>query len=258
MATFLFDQVIFGPVKSRRLGVSLGINLLPDGTKYCNFNCIYCECGWTAAYQGKEMDFPSLDLVVSLLDSRLEEMALNNTALDVITFAGNGEPTMHPKFSDILDQTILLRNKWYPKVKIAVLSNATGILKESVFNALKKADRNILKLDAGSEKLCRLINKPSDAYHLNQIVDRLRQFNGNVIIQSMFLRGTFDGISVDNTTDEAIMLWLQQIIKIQPQSVMIYSLDRDTPAHDLEKVSSADLLLIAERVKALGIEVVST
>jgi wyosine [tRNA(Phe)-imidazoG37] synthetase (radical SAM superfamily) len=254
MATFLFDKIIFGPIKSRRLGISLGINLLPLDKKVCNFNCVYCECGWTEKSDTK-FTLPSAITVNEELASKLQQMQQNKEELDVITFAGNGEPTMHPQFGMIIDNTIALRNKFFPTAKIAVLSNATLIRKKSVFNALQKVDQNILKLDSGIEATCKVINKPTQNFHLIPLIEYLKKMNGNLIIQTLFLKGCYNDTSIDNTTETEVNTWLSIIEEIRPKQVMIYSLARDTPASNLEKVSKNVLTKIANKVKAAGIEV---
>ena len=254
MSTFLFDQIIFGPIKSRRLGSSLGINLLPTEKKVCNFNCIYCECGWTEPSDIKS-SLPSVQVVKEQLEIKLKELKDSNSKLDVITFAGNGEPTMHPGFSEIIDNTIALRNQYFPSTKVAVLSNSTLIHKKNVFDALQRVDQNILKLDSGVEATCKALNKPVGQFSLKRLVDGLKKFKGNVIIQTLFMKGNYESIHIDNTTDEEVKKWLGIIEEVKPKQVMLYSLARDTPASGLEKVSGKVLKGIAQKVEALGIPV---
>ena len=238
MPTFLFDQTIFGPVISRRLGVSLGINLLPNDSKLCSFDCIYCECGWNPEKGTVKAIFPSRAKVARLLREKLEEMKSNGTLPDVITFAGNGEPTLHPSFDTILDDTIQLRKEICPNARIAVLSNSTTLHKSRVVEALKRVDQ------------------PVGRFILPAVVENLKQFDGELIIQTMFLRGTFKGMPIDNTTEPELLAWIELLLKIRPKSVMIYTVARDTPAKDLHKVSVADLEKIAGRVRnKTGLEV---
>lgn len=251
MATFLFDEIIFGPIQSRRLGISLGVNLLPVDKKICNFNCIYCECGWTVTNNTKS-PLPDAALVISELEARLAGMKKENQSLDVITFAGNGEPTLHPQFSEIITATIDLRNQYFPAAKVAVLSNATSIQRESVFHALQKVDQNILKLDAGIQSTCLAINKPTGHFNLSSLKEGLKSFNGKFIIQTLFLKGNYNGIAIDNTSETEIREWLKIIQQTHPQQVMIYTLARDTPANNLEKISTAVLKGIAKQVELLG------
>jgi wyosine [tRNA(Phe)-imidazoG37] synthetase (radical SAM superfamily) len=252
--TFLFDSVVFGPVHSRRLGVSLGINLLPTDYKYCSFNCIYCECGWTKIREIDKVEFPPAVLVKEYLGKKLREMQQNNELPDAISFAGNGEPTLHPEFAEIIDITIELRNKYSPQSKIAVLSNATMLDIPEVVTALKKVDLNILKLDAGTEDTYKKINQPLNDLSLAEIVTNLKQFTSNLIIQTLFIRGNYNKNQIDNTTEEEVNAWLKYIEELKPMRVMIYPIARSTPAGNLEKVSLKELEGIAKKVKKLGIK----
>ena len=253
MATFLFDELIFGPVKSRRLGVSLGINLLPTDNKYCTFNCIYCECGWTEL-EGKHIILPRRDEFKQKLESKLKELRGTDNEPDAITFAGNGEPTIHPDFAAIIDDTVEARNNFAPTAKITVLSNASQLHKKRVKEALKKIDKNIQKLDAGTDEMFQRINQPLGKLSLNQIVDKLLAFDGKLIIQTLFIRGKYKGETIDNTTEEEVSAWLSLVKKVNPEYVMIYPIDRDTPAKDLVKISNAELDAIASRVEKAGIK----
>jgi len=253
MATFLFDSIVFGPVRSRRLGVSLGINLLPVNSKICSFDCIYCECGWTDKKQKGRL--PTRDDVKIYLEGKLQEMLKKGDTLDVITYAGNGEPTLHPEFAGIIDDSIELRNKYFPWARIAVLSNSTMLNKPEVIASLKKIDQNILKLDSAFDSTIKLLNQPRVRFSAQELVKNLKSFEGNLIIQTLFLRGNFDGKVVDNTTSIEVDSWVDLIKEIKPKEVMVYTIARDTPASALEKVSLKDLKAIAARVEALGIPV---
>lgn len=255
MATFLFDQIIFGPIKSRRLGVSLGVNLLPTDSKVCSFDCIYCECGWTPRKRTHKVVLPTRLQVQQMMEEKLKDMIANNEFPDVITFAGNGEPTLHPDFEGIIDDTIALRNQLAPKARIAVLSNATMLHKPAVVRALVKVEDNIQKLDSAFEQTIRLIDCPASNFRLSEVVENLKSFNGKVIIQTLFLKGQFKDQVIDNTTEEELAEWVKLIVEIKPSQVMIYTIDRDTPATGLEKVNLEELNLIAERVRAQGFEV---
>ena len=249
----LFNQIVFGPIKSRRLGISLGINLLPANGKLCTFNCIYCECGYNADYEDKRI--PTREEVRLALDAKLSDMKSKGECPDVITFSGNGEPTLHHDFAGIIDDTIILRNKYFPEAKISVLSNSTCIHKESVFKALCKVDNNILKLDAASQELVNLIDQPTGNVEVEKLVENLRKFNGNVIIQTIFLRGEHNGVKFDNTTDEHVNNWLEAIKKIQPKQIMIYAIDRATPEKNLEKITVDELKKIAQKARVWGFDV---
>ena len=250
--TSLYDNIIFGPIRSRRLGLSLGVNLLPIESKLCSFDCIYCECGWNDDHPGKRR-FNAREDVRNMLDDTLQKMVADGTPPDVITFAGNGEPTMHPDFENIIVDTIALRDKHCPAAKVSVLSNATQIHREDVRRALLCVDNNILKLDSAFDDTVQLVNKPQGAYTVARTVELLKAFEGNLIIQTMFLRGEYLGKRVDNTTEEEVAAWLKLVEEIRPKQVMVYSLDRDTPCQTLEKVEKDELREIAARVEALGI-----
>ena len=253
MATSLFESVVFGPIQSRRLGTSLGVNLLPNDNKLCNFNCIYCECGWNPA--GVKPRFNPREIVREALHDTLVRLAAEGRALDVITFAGNGEPTLHPDFEAIIDDTLQWRNVLMPQAKISVLSNATMIGRESVRRALSKVDNNILKLDSAFDETVQQLNGPnSPAYTVAGTVENMKRFNGKFILQTMFLQGTFNGRPVDNTTEEEVSAWLKIVEELRPEKAMIYTIDRDTPAENLHKASLENLRAIAEKVRALGIE----
>lgn len=255
MGTFLFDKIIFGPVKSRRLGVSLGINLLPGGKKVCNFNCIYCECGWSPSIEKEGGYLPRREEVSEALESRLQEMKVKSQKPDVITFAGNGEPTLHPDFSSIIDDSIMLRNKYFPGARIAVLSNATTITNPSVKDALLKIEMNILKLDSAFDLTVSIHNQPRLNIRVDELIENLKKFNGKLIIQTLFLRGRHNGKIIDNTTPAEINAWLEALGRIRPSEVMIYTIARDTPEGGLlRKVPLEELNHIASRVEKLGIQ----
>ena len=256
MGTFLFDSTVFGPVKSRRLGVSLGINLLPNNSKLCSFDCIYCECGWNPDPRKVKAVLPTRNEVANALRLKLTAMGNQHELPDVITFAGNGEPTMHPSFPEIIDDTLALRDELAPEARIAVLSNSTMLFKTVVVEALKKVDDNILKLDSAYPETIQIMNLPVGHFQLDRVVDQLKAFNGKLIIQTMFLRGSFSNRSFDNTTDKEVKAWMKLLRKIKPERVMIYTIARDTPLDTLEKISVEELNAIAERVKLkLGITV---
>jgi wyosine [tRNA(Phe)-imidazoG37] synthetase (radical SAM superfamily) len=265
--TALFNDIIFGPVRSRRLGLSLGVNLLPTAAKLCNFNCIYCECGWNrpatqAAGRprggGGEADgvvaFNPREEVKRLLAEKLRAMSAAGECPDVITFAGNGEPTTHPDFEAVIDDTLALRDTICPRSKVSVLSNATMIGREGVRRALARVDNNILKLDSAFDDTVRLLNDPQGAgYSVAETVRLMKLFEGRLVIQTMFLRGEYNGHTVDNTTEREVSAWLELVREVAPRQVMIYTIDRDTPAENLQKVPVEELRAIAARVEALGI-----
>jgi wyosine [tRNA(Phe)-imidazoG37] synthetase (radical SAM superfamily) len=255
MSTFLFDEIIFGPVKSRRLGVSLGINLLPVKRKICNFNCIYCECGWTHDSDIIINHLPGREEVHNALKHKLAELKNKNNPPDVITYAGNGEPTLHPEFPGIIDDSILLRNKYFPLAKIAVLSNATTIAYPKIKEALLKIDMNILKLDSAFDSTIKIHNQPHSRLVAEELIEGLAGFNGKVIIQTLFLRGNHEGREIDNTTPAELKAWLGALERIRPSEVMIYTISRDTPeGSTLKKVPVSELKAIAASVEMMGIK----
>ncbi|MDX9881097.1 MAG: radical SAM protein [Prolixibacteraceae bacterium] len=255
MPTFLFDKIIFGPVRSRRLGVSLGVNLLPVDRKVCSFDCIYCECGWTPRKREKKAVLPTRREVKEKMQEKLQEMKAAGESPDVITFAGNGEPTLHPDFAAIIGDTVGLRDQLAPHARIAVLSNATMIHKPAVMKALLKVDDNIQKLDSAFTETIEKMDCPMVPFDLKKTVENLKAFNGQVTIQTLFIRGDFKNERIDNTTNEEISAWLKLIQEIGPRQVMIYTIDRDTPTEGLERIPVAELEGIAQKIRNLGFEV---
>ena len=253
--TILFHSTIFGPIHSRRLGTSLGINLMPADGKVCSFDCLYCEAGFNAQGAGKA-GLPTRGKVREDLEAKLLEMKTEGTAPDVITFSGNGEPTLHPEFPGVIDDTLALRDKYFPGAKVSVLTNSTRIFTPEVADALKRVDNNILKLDSAIDPTMRLIDRPNDPnFTAERVIDALCQFKDTGIIQTMILRGEYDGKPIDNTTDEEVDALIAAYRKIQPREVMIYSLDRSTPAENLQKVEKPELDRIAARIREAGIRV---
>ena len=255
MVTILFHDTIFGPIHSRRLGTSLGVNLMPNDGKICSFDCVYCEAGFNAQGAGTS-GVSKREEVAAALEAKLSAMKTSGEKLDVITFSGNGEPTLCPDFPGIIDDVIALRGKYFPNVKISVLSNSTMIDKADVAQALKKVDNNILKLDSAVEATMRAINCPGNKhFNVASVVDQLKQFRGQCIIQTMILRGDHKGNHIDNTTDSEIDALIKAYKEIQPAEVMIYSLDRPTPETNLQKVEKPELEAIAEKIRKEGIKV---
>lgn len=253
MSGILWNEMVFGPIKSRRLGSSLGINLLPGKLKICTFNCIYCECGW-----GKEVNTItdkvfSHGQIIDALEMRLKELNAEGAHLDSITFAGNGEPTMHPEFAEVVDDLVKLRNRYFPEAKTSCLSNSTMAFDPKIRAALMKIDNVLMKLDAGDQKTFDLINRPFHPINAETVVKSLMDFHGSISIQTLFLKGEYEGEIIDNTTDEEVNIWLEKIAQINPQKVVIYPIDRETPARNLQKIDANTLNAIAEKVRALGI-----
>ena len=252
MSTVIYPSPIFGPVHSRRLGISLGINLMPADGKVCSFDCIYCECGFNADHH-PTLPRPTREEVARKLEQTLIKMTADGQLPDVLTFAGNGEPTCHPHFAEIIADTIRLRNKYCPKAKVCVLSNSTMIHRPQVHDALMQVDDNILKLDTIDPRYINKVDRPTGQYDIQAIIEHMKAFRGHIIIQTMFMRGEYQGESVDNTTDAYVIPWLDVVKQIRPQQVMVYTIDRETPAHGLEKASREQLDTIRDRVIAVGI-----
>ena len=252
MSTIIYPSPIFGPVHSRRLGVSLGINLLPADGKTCTFDCVYCECGFNADHRPQQK-LPTREQVAAALESKLLDMQHNGPTPDVLTFAGNGEPTCHPHFPEIISDTLQLRDKYFPQAKVSVLSNATFTHRQAVHDALMLVDNNIQKLDTVNADYINKVDRPTGTYDVNKIVEQLKAFNGRVVIQTMFLKGMSNGVDVNNTGDEYVQPWLEAVKYIQPREVMIYTIDRETPDHDLQKATHEELDAIRDQVIAAGI-----
>ncbi len=250
MQTVLFHSTIFGPVHSRRLGVSLGVNLTPDDGKICTFDCLYCEAGFNAQGPGTT-GFPPREQVARMLECRLKNMKDADQPLDVITFSGNGEPTLHPHFKDVIADTLRIRDKYFPDAKVSVLSNSTRLENADVYAALLTVDNNILKLDSAVTATMRAIDRPTQpSFTSEKVISNIAQFGKHCIIQTMLLRGEYDGAKIDNTTPEEMDALIEAYKKINPKEVMIYSIDRKTPAENLEKVSKEELQKIAEKIVA--------
>ena len=231
-----FDDIVFGPIFSRRLGSSLGVNILPTVGKLCNFDCIYCECGWNKDGRSNGI-FPRLAEVEAALEEKMSKAAAEGIPVDSITFSGNGEPTMNPDFPQIVDATVRLRDRYFPNAKVSVLSNAVLVGRKDIADALKKVDNPILKIDASSDELITKINKPVGSYHLADIVDALKGFDGNFILQTMFLRSE----EFDTTDKKALDAWMNIVREIRPREIMVYTIDRETPDKSLGKYTVEEM-----------------
>lgn len=225
-----FDDIVFGPIFSRRLGSSLGVNLLPSKGKLCNFDCVYCECGWNKDGISDKI-FPALDAVEAALEEKMTNAISEGVHIDSITFSGNGEPTVHPDFSQVIDLTLRLRDKYFPQAKVSVLSNATMLGREDVFEALKRVDNPILKIDASSDDLIQRINKPMGNYRLKDVVENMKRFEGDFILQTMFLKSP----DFNTTTQDALSAWIGIVREVRPREIMVYTIDRETPDKRLGK-----------------------
>ena len=253
MSTIIYTSPIFGPVHSRRLGISLGINLLPGDGKVCSFDCIYCECGLNADHR-PHTPLPTPQQVADALTEKLQQMSEEGIQPDVLTFAGNGEPTLHPHFPEIVKRVKSIRDVICPQAQLSILSNATQIHRPEVREALILFDNNIQKLDTVDIDYIRRVDRPQAAYDVDQQIENLARFDGKVIIQTMFMRGMMDGKSVDNTGEEYVLPYLQALQRIRPSKVMIYTIDRETPVAGLLKALPEQLDAIAQRIRELGIE----
>lgn len=254
MSTIIYPSPLFGPVHSRRLGISLGINLLPADGKWCSFDCIYCECGFNADHR-PHLPLPGVQEVANALEQKLGEMRNQGQLPDVLTFAGNGEPTMNPHFPEIVDEVIRLRDIYCPMARVSVLSNATQIHRPEVRAALMKVDNNILKLDTVDAAYIHHTDRPQGHYDVEKIVEGMCSFGGQCIIQTMFMQGTHEGKDVDNTLSAYVTPYLEALKRIKPRMVMIYTIDRETPAKGLQKAGREKLDGIAALIREAGIEV---
>ncbi|MBR4405060.1 MAG: radical SAM protein [Bacteroidaceae bacterium] len=254
MSTVIYPSPVFGPVQSRRLGVSLGINLLPADGKVCSFDCIYCECGLNAEHRPKR-PLPTIEELETVLEETLEKMKAEGRMPDVLTFAGNGEPTMHPRFPEAVDCAIRLRDRFCPKAKISVLSNSTRIHKPEVREALMRVDNNILKLDTVNQEYIQRTDQPQGSYDVEKVIEDMCRFEGNCIVQTLFMQGESEGVNYDNTSAQYVEPWIAALQRIQPSQVMIYTIDRETPVQGLKKATPEQLDGIAAQVRALGFDV---
>lgn len=250
----LFDSIIYGPIHSRRLGTSLGVNLSPTDQKLCSFNCVYCECGWNTPLRNAHI--PTVEDFTNQLEHKLVELKNSGVKLDVITFSGNGEPTMHPEFETIIAQTCRLRDLYASEAKVSVLSNSTQLHKQSVRRALMMADNRILKLDSAVDRTMQLIDQPvNQQLTVKQIVEWLEQFNGNFTLQTCFLKGNLNGQTIDNTTETELQAWYKVVRMLRPKSIMIYVIDRQTPCPTLEKIPLEKMQQIAHVLIEDGLNV---
>lgn len=248
----LFDAIVYGPIRSRRLGVSLGVNLMPTNAKLCTFDCVYCECGWN-----QEVLRPQLPMRDQVREALKEQLLKIDGQLDVITFSGNGEPTLHPDFLGIIQDTCALRDQFCPKAKVSVLSNSTQLGREDVVEALRMCDNRILKLDSAIDDTMRLIDKPvNKQLTVGQIAEWLYSFDGDFTLQTCFLKGEYYGQVIDNTTSQELDAWYKMVDYLHPKQVMIYVIDRETPLKSLEKIPAQKMEEIAAPLREKGMDVV--
>ena len=235
------EETVFGPIHSRRLGSSLGINLLPRKGKICNFDCVYCECGWNKDGRDDQV-LPTAAEVRSALEDKLAACMLEGTPIDSITFSGDGEPTLNPEFPRIIDDTLELRDAYYPQAKVSVLSNATRVHVPAVAEALKRVDNPILKIDAPTDALVEKINHPAPGYRLERVLEALRGFHGDFVLQTMFLRSP----DFDSGSPEVLDGWMDIVRDLRPRRIMVYTIDRPTPALGLEKYTAAEMRALVQ------------
>ena len=248
----LFNSIVYGPIRSRRLGISLGVNLMPTTAKLCSFDCVYCECGWNQSVMNPQL--PTREQVYKALSTQLSSLKIQP---DVITFSGNGEPTMHPDFLRIIQDTCALRDQYCPSAKVSVLSNSTQLGRTDVVEALRLCDNRILKLDSAIDSTMRLIDQPvNHQLTVAQVIEWLRVFNGDFILQTCFLRGENHGLVIDNTTPHELEAWYQVVDILHPKQVMIYVIDRATPLQTLEKIPAEQMQSIAQPLRDKGIDVI--
>ena len=248
----LFNSIVYGPIRSRRLGISLGVNLMPTTAKLCSFDCVYCECGWNQPVLNPQL--PTREQVYEALATQLSTL---NIQPDVITFSGNGEPTMHPDFLRIIQDTCALRDQYCPSAKVSVLSNSTQLGRSDVVEALKLCDNRILKLDSAVDATMRLIDRPVNPHlTVSQLMKWLQQFDGDFTLQTCFLRGKNQNLIIDNTTPEELQAWYQAVDRLAPKQVMIYVIDRATPLKTLEKIPAIEMHQIAQPLRDKGIDVI--
>ena len=248
----LFNSIVYGPIRSRRLGVSLGVNLMPTTAKLCTFDCVYCECGWN-----QPVMHPTLPTRDEVREALRTQLSAHQSQLDVITFSGNGEPTLHPDFLGIIEDTCALRDEYCPKAKVSVLSNSTQLGRKDVVEALRLCDNRILKLDSAIDTTMRLVDKPVNAQlTVGQVVEWLSAFDGDFTLQTCFLRGVYEGQVIDNTTDEELQAWYDIVDTLRPKQVMIYVIDRETPLKTLEKIPADKMEEIAAPLRKKGIDIV--
>lgn len=256
MATFLWSDIVFGPIHSRRVGTSLGINLLPVCGKLCTFDCVYCECGdLSSGAPRKDRRMPSLEQVVEVMSSRFAALHAEGVKVDSISFTGNGEPTLHKDFPAIIDKVVELRDKYFPQAVISVFSNSTTLGRPGVFEALMKVDNRIMKVDCSDAATVAAINRPAGQFSLEKVLDDLERFNGDFILQTMFFKGSLDGREIDLTAPELVAGWSDIVRRLHPSKIMAYSLDRDTPVAGLRKVEREELQAITAPLRDEGFEI---
>jgi len=246
----LREETVFGPIQSRRLGSSLGINLLPEKGKFCNFDCIYCECGWNKDGLDDTV-LPTADKVHNDLQTKLKSLLEQNIPVDSITFSGDGEPTLNPEFAQIVVDTLHLRNQYYPAAKVSILSNATRAFRPEVLEALKKVDNPIMKIDAPTNDLVQKINRPAPGYDVQRVVESLKGFDGDFVLQTIFLRSK----DFDSSSPEVLNGWMEIVRTLKPREIMVYTIDRPTPETNLQKFTVEEMQRLTAPLAAEGFKI---
>ena len=251
----LFENTIVGPIHSRRLGQSLGVNLLPLRHKHCSYDCVYCECGWKSESEHAAKQFAQPDEIAQLLEQRLQQLSAEEAHIDSFTFAGNGEPTMYPHFAEVASEVVRLRNRYYPEAVTTLLTNATQLVRPEIFAAVQQLDNPVLKLDAGTERMCHLINRGNElGCTWQQLIDNLTRFGSKGIIQTLLFEGQHAGERISNIEESEFAAYVKLVKNIRPRYVMLYSLDRATPEKALRKLSVEELQHYADKLQREGIE----
>lgn len=251
----LFKEIAYGPIHSRRLGTSLGMEIMPLEHKLCTFDCVYCECGWNEPVSHPVL--PTREEVRVALETKLKALQQEGVVPDVITFSGNGEPTLHPEFKGIIEDTCALRDSYCPQAKVSVLSNSTQLGRADVVEALRLCDNRILKLDAATDTMMRRIDQPVNKFlDVQTLTGWLKQFDGDFTLQTCFLRGEHKGEPIDNTREEELNAWYRVVEMLRPKQVMIYVIDRKTPEEHLEKIPRERMEEIAAPLREKGIDVI--
>ena len=246
----LREETVFGPIFSRRLGSSLGINLLPEKGKICNFDCIYCECGWNRDGRDDTV-LPTAAKVRDDQERMLVKLQKEGTPVDSITFSGDGEPTLNPEFPQIIDDTLRLRDLYYPQAKVSVLSNATRVHLPEVFAALRKVDNPIMKIDAPTNELVAKINNPAPGYDVQRVIEALKQFGGDFVLQTCMLRSP----DFDSSKPEVVGPMMDIVRQLKPREWMVYTIDRPTPMQGLQKFSPNEMKALVKPVIDEGFKV---
>ena len=242
----LQQGILYGPIRSKRLGCSLGLNLFPSDRKVCSFDCVYCHFGGTTDHvrQSERLGIPSVTEVLAAV----EEFLKSDNDFDYITFSGNGEPTMYPDFAELVPKLHELIRRRRPSVRLALLSNSSCVGEESLYPALKLIDLPIFKLDAGNQTTFEILNRPCPGVTISAIIDGLTRLSARqeIIIQTVMVDGP-----VPNHDGQAFDDWIVAIRRIRPGAIQLYTTDRPVADTRVRKVSDRQLETIAARIREL-------